>query len=257
MREQPQASVSLPRGQERRHKRKRLLWRFLLFLGVALAGLMVADQVLLPALIHARPTVRLPSVVGMPLSQAVELLVQQGFVVQEIRYEPNPSIPEGYVVRQVPYAGAEVRRGRRVYLTVSTGQRTVVMPAVVGLSYREAQIQLLSRGLRIGQIVSTYDDTMPAGAVVWQSIPAQQSVSVGTAIDLLISQGPRPSVLVPSLVGLSLEEAQEVLVRAGLRLGVVKVESDATFLPNTVIAQSPAADSVVAPGTGVSVTIAR
>lgn len=237
--------------------RKHIPWRLLVALGLALGGIVLADQVLLPALIHARPTLRLPSVVGIPVSQAVEVLTREGFLVQEIRYEPSPTVPEGYVVRQVPYAGAEVRRGRRVYLTVSTGQRTVVMPIVVGLPYREAQIQLLSRGLRLGQILPTYDDTVPAGAVVWQSIPAQQAVSVGTTVDLLISQGPRPSVPVPDLVGLSLEEAEQVLVRSGLRLGAVQVGTDATFLPNTVIAQSPAADSVVTPGTVVSVIIAR
>jgi len=199
----------------------------------------------------------MPSVVGIPLQQAVELLTQEGFVVHQIHYEPSPVVPEGHVVRQVPYAGAEVRKGRRVYLTVSTGLRSVTMPSVRGLPYREVQIQLLSRGLRLGEVLYTYNDSIPAGLVVWQSIPPQQAVSVGTSVDIVVSQGPRPSVSVPSLVALSLEKAEQVLLRAGLRLGTVTFAFDETFLPNTVIAQSPIAGEIVPPGTAVSVTVAR
>ncbi|MCS7169979.1 MAG: PASTA domain-containing protein, partial [Candidatus Kapabacteria bacterium] len=143
------------------------------------------------------------------------------------------------------------------YLTVSMGQQSVKMPGVVGLPYREAQIQLLSQGLRLGQVLYKYSDSVPAGAVLWQSVPGQTSVPAGTIVDVVVSQGPRPSVTVPSLSALSLEEAERVLTSVGLRLGTISYLADATFLPNTVVTQSPSAGMVVPPGTPVSVTVAR
>jgi serine/threonine-protein kinase len=225
-------------------------------LGIVGVGV-VLDQVVMPALVHSRPALRMPSVVGMPLQEALQVLTAQGFVVHEVRYEANPVVPEGRVIRQVPYAGAQVRKGRRVYLTVSTGQRSVEVPRLVGLSSREAQLQLLGRGLRLGQIGYEYSDSVPAGYVFWQSVPAQEQVPVGTAVDLLVSQGPRPSVTVPSLVSLSLEEAERVVAAVGLQLGEVRFVTDPTFLPNTVVAQFPEAGQLVPPGTVVSVTVVR
>lgn len=233
------------------------MWIAIGVAAVLFGGAVLADQVLLPQLVHSRPVVRMPSLVGMSLSKAVEVLNEQGFVLQEVRYEASPSIPEGHVIRQVPYPGAEVRRGRRVYLTVSTGLRTVTMPALYGMPYREAQIRLLVQGLRIGQVLSDYSDSLPAGTVLWQSVPAQSPVSVGTAVDILVSQGPRPSVVVPSLISLSLSEAEQVLREAGLTLGRVTVVPDPTFLPNTVVAQEPPAGQYVPPGAVVSVTVAQ
>jgi serine/threonine-protein kinase len=131
------------------------------------------------------------------------------------------------------------------------------MPALQGLSYREAQIRLLSQGLRMGQVFYEYSDSLPSGVVLWQSIAAQSPVAAGTSVDLVVSQGPRPSVVVPSVVSLSLQEAEQLLQEAGLTLGQVTAVTDPTFLPNTVIAQEPAAGQLVPPGTVVSVTVTR
>ncbi|MEN3027240.1 MAG: PASTA domain-containing protein [Chlorobiota bacterium] len=224
---------------------------------LGIGGVILLDQLIIPALVHSRPAVRMPSVVGIALERAVESLVSQGLVVHEVRYEPSPTVPEGRVIRQVPYAGAEVRRGRRVYLTVSTGQKQVAMPALVGLSARDAQVRLLSSGLRLGRMFYEYSDSIPTGAVFWQSIPPESQVPAGTSIELGISQGPRPSIAVPSLVSLSLEEAERMLFEVGLQVGAIRLVPDPTFLPNTVVGQEPAAGVLVPPGTAISLTVAR
>jgi beta-lactam-binding protein with PASTA domain len=43
----------------------------------------------------------------------------------------------------------------------------------------------------------------------------------------------------------------------GLRVVVANTVSDPTFLPNTVVAQSPSEGTPVAPGTTVSLTVTR
>ncbi len=234
--------------------------RWLWWLGVgggSVLAIVLLDQVVMPALVHSRPVLQMPSVVGLPVQQAVQILTEQGLLVHELRYEAHPTIPEGNVIRQVPAAGTQVRKGRRVYLTVSTGGRLVVMPRLVGLSLREGQIRLLSQGLRLGGVSYDYSDSLPEGVILWQSVPAESRVVAGTSVDVVVSSGPRPTVAVPELTTLSLEEAERVLTQLGLRLGTVTPVADATFLPNTVIAQSPPAGELVPPGTLVSVTVAR
>jgi serine/threonine-protein kinase len=226
-------------------------------LGGGLVGGYLLDAVVLPAVVHSRPVVQMPSVVGLPLRQAIAELTAHGFVVQEVRYEPNPTVPEQHVLRQVPYAGSLVRQGRRVYLTVSTGAQQSVVPNVIGLPLRQAQLQLLQQGFRMGELLTEYHDSLPPGTVVWQNPAPSSRALPGTAVTLVVSQQPLPALTMPNVLFQSLEEARALLEQMGLRVVVANTVSDPTFLPNTVVAQSPSEGTPVAPGTTVSLTVTR
>ena len=83
---------------------------------------------------------------------------------------------------------------------------------------------------------------------------AGTAVSPSTRVDLIISSGP-PMVNAPDVVGQSYGSARAMLEQVGLKLGDVTTDSLATGVPQTVIAQSPAAGSRLAPGSRVSLSI--
>jgi len=65
-------------------------------------------------------TVTLPSVVGEPEATAASSIKALGLVAQET-YASSPGVPQGDVVAETPGAGAKMRGGAFVLLTVSTG----------------------------------------------------------------------------------------------------------------------------------------
>jgi serine/threonine-protein kinase len=76
---------------------------------------------------------------------------------------------------------------------------------------------------------------------------------MGSTITLIVSEG---QVQVPNVVGMNLEQAQKALTDAGLKFSIVEdtlsLEAD-----GKVIAQNPQQGTNVAPGTSVTLTVAR
>ena len=84
---------------------------------------------------------------------------------------------------------------------------------------------------------------------------AGSSVAPSTRIDLVVSSGP-PAVNAPDVVGQPYAAARAMLEQVGLRLGDVITDSLSTAAaPQTVISQTPAAGSRIAPGSKVSLSI--
>jgi beta-lactam-binding protein with PASTA domain len=62
---------------------------------------------------------------------------------------------------------------------------------------------------------------------------------------------------VPSLIGLSLEEAKKSLSESGLNLGNLNYIENETFMPNTVINQNPSPGALVKNLSNVNLTLSR
>jgi serine/threonine-protein kinase len=65
-----------------------------------------------------------------------------------------------------------------------------------------------------------------------------------------------PTIVVPDLAGLTLEEARAVLEQAGLTLGTY-FRRASSARPGTIVEQRPAAGTLAAPGVAVDVILAR
>ena len=97
------------------------------------------------------PTTDVPSVTGLPLAAAVQLLQDAGFSVRR-RPENSPTLPPGYVTRQDPPAGPaqQLQGGYRVTIWVSTSDRaTTVVPNVVGRDAVDATNLLEDAGFAV------------------------------------------------------------------------------------------------------------
>ncbi len=117
--------------------------------------------------------------------------------------------------------------------------RQVEMPALVGKSLSDAQIQAQARGLHLRVADRVYSD-LPADSVVRQSPPPGEQMKIGQDANVVLSLGPH-EIAIPNLAGMSLRAAQIELLRAGLQLG----EVSSTYLPDspadTVVQQDPPA----------------
>ncbi len=176
-----------------------------------------------------------------------------------VDYVYNPNVTPGYVISQSPPAGVTRRiysRGKpcTVTLTVSCAAPSYTLTDLVGLSRRDALLELCNHGVRY-EIREAYSDTVPAGTVISMSPEKGSSLSEKNTVTLTVSLG--KSVIlcaVPSLIGLSEMQAASRLQSAGLSVGQV------TYVPSdraagTVLSQDPHPSSLLEQGSSVSLTV--
>lgn len=191
----------------------------------------------------------IPSVVGLPLSDAQARLRDAGLDHALGERRPSTTVPRSTVLAQDPAAGGAAQRGDRVTLDVSAGQRPVTIPRLVGMGRADAERALRRAGLELGDV-----DERPGaearGTVLEAEPRPGQVVPEGSAIDLVVSAGPA-ELLMPDVVGRSAAEARGTLEQLGLVVGTVDTDSASTLPSGVVLSQIPAAGAAVAPGTSV------
>ena len=250
---QPEATSTGEEGRIIPWKRI-VLWAIGSVFGIFIL-LLLLDKVVMPWYVKLGSEANVPDVVGMAYPEAEKLLKEKGFEVKLTEARYNDKYPAGTVLMQLPYGGARTKEGRRIYLTESRGVEMIPMPDVLARPLREARITLMRKGFEVGEIEYGHTDTVMRDLIYAQSVPPRVGARPGTKVDLFISQGPETRyAIMPSLVGLSLDEARAKLDRAGLALGVVR-KKRSEHQRNIVIEQSYAPYSQVAEHSGVNITI--
>ena len=93
---------------------------------------------------------RVPDVKGKTFQEASTFLETQGFdvVVQDSVY--YDTIAPTVVYKQFPDPDATVKVNRTIYLTINRASAPlIVMPNLVGMSFRNAELELRARGLKL------------------------------------------------------------------------------------------------------------
>lgn len=185
----------------------------------------------LESITHHGQSLKIPDVKGRTIDEATSLLERQGFevMVQDSVY--YDSIPGLTVVKQFPDPDATVKVNRTVYLTINRSiPPTIEMPNLVGMSFRNAELQLKARGLRLGD--TSYKPDIAKNAVLEQiidgeSIKPGSKIKMGTTVSLVLGAGLGfLEMSVPDLFGLNYEEARALLEAQGITLGSVIAEPD-------------------------------
>jgi beta-lactam-binding protein with PASTA domain len=219
--------------------------------GFLLAYLFVAFVIFPPQIVP--DDAKVPQVVGLLFDEAVTRVEAAGFKAKTGEERFVELAPKSTVLAQSPPPGATEPRGTDVVLDVSAGQRQVQVPSVVGLAQPVAEDAIEKAGLEVGAI-NERESQSARGAVLATAPPAGSAVAPSTRIDLVVSSGP-PAVNAPDVVGQPYAAARAMLEQVGLQVGGVVTDSTSTAAPQTVISQTPAAGSRVAPGSKVSLSI--
>jgi beta-lactam-binding protein with PASTA domain/predicted Ser/Thr protein kinase len=134
------------------------------------------------------------------------------------------------------------------------GAQEVTVPLVVGRDRADAERQLRDLGLD-PEVREVQDEVNPVGRVTAQEPLANTQVRRGTTVIISVSSG-APVVEVPDVRGRTLDAAREALVAAGFRVETRDANSDRDP-PNTVIDQSPAANTRQAKGSVITLTVSQ
>ncbi len=191
--------------------------------------------------------VELPDFTGMNISEVREILSKAPYNTLRVeeREEVNPGVPEGEIIAQNPTSNNEnpltIKSNQKLYLTISSGTPTKIVPDLVGMSRQDAIQALLAEGITPYAKAVNAPGT-PAGTVIGTSPGAGTSILVdsGTVVTIEIASNfEEYQRTVPDLTGVAdLAQVSEILAESGLYLGEVREE--VSVLPaGSVIRQSP------------------
>ena len=197
-------------------------------------------------------TVRVPSVQGLPVKQAIDRLEDRGLRA-ELERRPSDDVEAGLALRSVPAAGEPVERGETVRVFISSGPEQVEVPDLTGLSRDSAEERLRDVGLTPGT-VSEQESEEPEGEVISQDPAGGAQVDRGTAVNLTVSTGVE-MVNVPNVLGLNARDAAAQLAADGLVSVQREQQVTDPAQDGKVIDQRPAAGTEVEEGRQVVIII--
>lgn len=239
---------------------RRVLWAASAVVAAIACAAIVTNFIVMPIIVKRGDLVAAPDLIGRPLAEAQRLLAEQRLNLRVTDERPDPTHPGGRVIRQNPEPGVDVKRGRTVTVTVSSGLDLRAVPALGGLPVRQAELELTRAGLALGDVLEVSSDRVDRGRVIG-STPGEGTLApVGERITLLVSLGQRPAELVmPLLVGLGPDEARAIAEGLGLVVRSVtygKSDRVARFR-EVVIMQDPPAGARITEGEGVTLRVGR
>lgn len=242
--------------EEERKSKKGAIIALVIFivLLLGLGGLFAASQLgyFAPAKPPPPATADVPAVVGLTYQRAQSQAKAVGFKSRLV-YQTNASTA-GLVIGQLPSAGVKVKKGSTIVLTVSSGPGKVKVPSVINQNVTTAENTLFGQGFNV---TTNYvnNSSASAGTVIAQTPASGNSVTKGSTVVLTVSNGPS-QVKVPSLIGDTVSQAANTLAADHLTVGTV-TNQDSSQPANTVLQQSPASGTAVAPNAAVNLVVSN
>lgn len=164
--------------------------------------LWLIDSCVMPPYVHSIATIKVPNITGLSLKKADDIVKNSKLRVADVREVYNEKVPKGYIISQLPFAGSEVREGRRLYITVSRGIEKITVPYVIGKQERDAWLDIMRLGFNVGDIEYVERDDKPDGVVLGQSPRYGINLPYGSTITLTVSQAPPEEDTLESSLGL-------------------------------------------------------
>lgn len=164
--------------------------------------------------------------------------------VSSFTYDNGGDVPEGVSLKDTD----------KFIMTINSYTDSVSVPALGGKSFEQAVELLYQCKLNVGEI-SYKESGFADGTVLSQTPASDETAYYGDTVDLVLSTLAGEFEM-PSLLGLTLEEAETLLTERGLKLGTVNEESNREYPRDTVCVQSVKEGETVYAATVIDITVA-
>lgn len=200
--------------------------------------------------------VTVPDIQGSHKDTARRRIDESGLSYGESKPMPSTKIQRDYVMLQRPEPGSVVRAGRRVFVTLSEGQDSVIVPDVRGKTEEQARMAIEEATLTLSPATAHVPSSGAPGTVIGQDPLPGKKVARSSAVAILISKAGEaaPRLQVPNLVGMKLEDARARLAELGLSM-VPVADSDTSAEVGVVLRQNPEYGKEIVEGGRVALNV--
>lgn len=199
--------------------------------------------------------VQIPNLVGLSVEEAKAKLAESNLVYELMQEEYDAEVPLGYIISQEPafVENYKIKEKNVIKVVVSKGQKTVIVPKVVGEEKNKAIEILEALEIKV-EVKEEYSQKLQAGYVISQDIAENTKIKAGETVTITVSKGIE-MVEVPNLIGKTEEEAKKAIEEAGLKLNTVINAEDTSKDDGTILKQSLDAGSSVEKDSTITITV--
>ena len=196
-----------------------------------------------------------PNLVSLSRQEAVRTAEAAGFDVAMGDPQYSEVVEKGAVVSTDPDAGSRLLPGDTITLVVSQGKERYEIPNIRGKTVEEASTILGALNLRVGEVTEEYSDSVPLDGIVKSSShKVGDQVKRDTAVDLVVSKGPKP-IKITDRTGDDATKAADELRGLGFVVTTVEQFSD-TVKEGRIISQSPSSGTGIK-GDTITLTVSK
>jgi serine/threonine protein kinase/beta-lactam-binding protein with PASTA domain len=196
-----------------------------------------------------------PALLGLTAQQADAKLAKAGLQGREGPPDFSETVPAGQVLRTDPEPSARVLDHGTVTLILSLGKERYDVPPLKGKTEDAAQDALQDTHLSFGKSLARWHEEIPAGQVIRSIPPAGKTLRPGTAVDLVVSKGPKP-ISIKDWTGKNAARATSAMQAKGLVVTVTDEVFSDTVDEGKVISQTPASGTLHK-GDEVTLTVSK
>ena len=208
-------------------------------IGMIVIFSIVAEYLVMPAYTRQNQNRIMVDIKNRNIDDALKILKSENY-----RYEVSDTLYTnkfqlGTIVDQYPKPNTRVKSGRTVRLKIAQPEKSVAIPNLIGQSRRSAELELNQMGLLIDTVYTEYNPEYPNGTIAWQYPKAGDRRKKGMGIQITVSKGMPPNFFqVPNLIGLSINQAKDLIFKSRLKVGKISYHQDQDLVPYTVLDQS-------------------
>lgn len=203
--------------------------------------------------------IEVPSLKGMTYEEASDELASLNLKIAKGDEVYSADLEKGKIVSQSPIAKSKVKEGTKVKVNISKGKKAGLVPDVVGKKFNESDIASLlgQYGFSLGNVTYEESDKYDEGVIVSQNPSAGSNQKSGSSVSLVVSKGKKEKSKVPTLTGLTADQAVQALNDAGLDVGDISYEESNVYGKDYVMWQQYSAGTELKKGTSVSIKISK
>jgi len=192
-----------------------------------------------------------PMTTGLTPEAAQATLKKYPLLIGKVNEVFNSDIPKGFVISTSPASGASVKRDTTINLLVSKGIEQIALASYLGKSGEQALNELTEAGFSV-EAGYAFNETVPELAVISQSPAGGTTANKGGKVTILISKGPRNTVIPKTVITMEAKAAQQMLEALGLKVKVVSIGNNRKKVVKKVL---PAVNTTVKRGSTVTITV--
>ena len=219
-----------------------IYFRQLVYAGVGFIVLLFLLNIFLDFFTRHGESSPVPNFKGQSMDSVRMIAKQNHLRIEIVDSVFIPSYPRGTVFEQTPKAGVNVKKNRKVFLTMNLmAPKKIPMPNVVGYSLRQAKAELTTKGFQVG--VLRYAPDIATNIVLAQEFNGQKinegmMLPMGSHINLVLglnSSGETTSI--PNTVGLSYSVARDLIIESSLNMGSLHFDEKPKNITDTLDAK--------------------
>ncbi|PID94907.1 MAG: hypothetical protein CSA89_00115 [Bacteroidales bacterium] len=173
-------------------------------------------------------SIKVPNLIGLYENEALEILKQADLQIDIVDSVHLRTAEQGVIIEQTPKADSRVKGDRIIFVTINAKmKKQVAIPNLLYLSQRQATYTLQSLGFVVGNVnivPSEYADMVIGINCDGKELSVGDKIPDGSTLSLTVGSNTYNADSIggmPSVVGLTLSEAKDIITNQQLVVGYV------------------------------------